>query len=161
MEWWRFIENLQFSTTYVELFQISTTSTRCSSTASLLTQRAKLDRYNWLMEKRIILTFFFLILFAGTHDVHAQKGTFALAETFTSAEIPRNTKVYLVPGKKNVVVVYGIDIDTLEIKVIDKVLLITSSKKILKGHILIYYDSKKSLDYPTERAPTLQKIIKV
>lgn len=113
------------------------------------------------MEKRIILTFAFLILLAGKHNVWAQKGTFALADTFTSAKIPINTKVYFVPGKKNVVVVYGIDIKTLEIKVIDKVLFITSSKKILKGHILIYYDSKRFLDYPIERTPTLQKIIKV
>lgn len=113
------------------------------------------------MEKRIIFGFVFWILLVGMHDVHAQKGTFALADAFTSAEIPTNTKVYLVPGEKNVVVVYGIDIDTLEIKVIDKVLLITSTKKILKGHILIYYDSNRLSDYPTEQRPSLQKIIKV
>jgi len=108
-----------------------------------------------------ILIYAFLILLVGTHVVHSQKGTFALTDTFTSAEIPINTIVYLVPGKKNVVVVYGIDIDTLHIQVIDKVLVIASKEKILNGHILIYYNSKKSFSTPTEQELTLQGVIKV
>lgn len=113
------------------------------------------------MGNTIFLTLVFFTLFVGTQDVHAQKGTFVLADTFTSAEIPMNTKIYLVPGKKDVVVVYGIDIDTLDIRVIDQVLLITSKKKILSGHILIYYNSKRPMNYPTGQKPTLLEIIKV
>ncbi len=112
------------------------------------------------MGKTIILTLVFFALCIGTHDVHAQKATFNLSGTFTSAEIPNNTKVYLVPSKKNAVVVYGIDIDTLDIQVIDKVLLISSREEIRSGHILIYYDSKKSLNFPTGQEPTLLEIIK-
>ncbi len=112
------------------------------------------------MGNTTILTLVFLALFAGTHDVQAQKGTFALDDTFTTAEIPINTKVYLVPGKKNMVVVYGIDIHTLDIQVIDKVLRISAKKKIRTGHILIYYDSKRAMNYPTEQETIVQKIIK-
>ena len=108
-----------------------------------------------------ILIYAFLILIVGTHVVHSQKGTFALTDSFTSAEIPINTKVYLVPGKKNIVVVYGIDIDTLDIQVIDKVLVIATKEKILNGHILIYYNSKKSFNAPTEQELTFQGVIKV
>lgn len=93
--------------------------------------------------------------------MNGQKATFALAGAFTSAEIPVNAKVYLVPGKKNVVVVYGIDIDTLDIQVIDKVLLISSRKEIRSGHILIYYNSKWLLNIPTKNEPKLPEIIKV
>ncbi len=112
------------------------------------------------MRNTTILTLVLLTLFAGMHDLHAQKGTFALDDTFTTAEIPINTKVYLVPGKKNMVVVYGIDIHTLDIQVIDNVLRISSKKKIHTGHILIYYNYKRSVNYPAEPETIIQKIIK-
>jgi len=114
-----------------------------------------------VMDNTIVLTLVCFTLFIGTHDVNGQKATIALSGTFTTAEIPANAKVYLVPSKKNAVVVYGIDIDTLNIQVVDKVLLISSTEEIRSGHILIYYSSKKLMNFPTEQEPTFPEIIKV
>ncbi len=113
------------------------------------------------MGNNIVSTFALYIFLMVTFKANSQKGTFPLSKPFLAVQVPGNSKVYLVPDGKNEVVVSGIDIDGLDIRIVDKLLLITTQEKVNNGRILIYYDRHSKLHSQMEPIPTAPGILRL
>jgi len=113
------------------------------------------------MGNKIVSTFALYIFLLVTFKAHSQKGTFPLSKPFMAVQVPGNSKIYLVPDSRNEVVVSGIDIEGLEIRVVDNLLLITTEEKVNNGRILIYFDRNNKMYSQNGPIPAVQEVLKL